>query len=285
VRSLARLAIALIMMLFGLVSYCGNTVYNPITGENQRVGLSPRQEVALGLQSRQQMAARHGGLFPDDPLQRYIDYIGERVVKTSSAAQAPYPFEFHLLRDPDTINAFALPGGQVFLTFGLLRRLGNESQVAAVLGHEVGHVVGRHGAEHLAKQNLGASLVNAVGVAASDGYGGGQNAALIAQSINQLVSLKYGRKDELESDRLGFKFMTEAGYDPRGILEVMNVLAQASKGPRQPELLSSHPDPGNRFEELKGQIQAAFPQGIPRNLETGDEQFNQQVRSRLGGRP
>lgn len=276
---LIRLILGLVFAVGGLFSYFGTTNVNPVTGENQRVQLTPRQEIVLGLQSRQQMAARHGGLFPDESLQAYIDAVGERVVQRSQASKSPYPFEFHLLRDAQTVNAFALPGGQVFITAALLGRMNSEAQLAAVFGHEVGHVVGRHGAEHLAKQRLGTSLVNAVGVAASGGQDGGQGAAVLAQAANQMVNLRYGRQDESESDRLGLKFMTEAGYDPRGILELMQILAQSSGG-RKPEFLSSHPDPGNRLQTLKAAIQKTFPQGIPPNLEDGRDRFAQAVRRR-----
>ncbi|WP_348243231.1 M48 family metalloprotease [Leptolyngbya sp. DQ-M1] len=279
VSVLIRLILGLVFAVGSLFSYFGATNVNPVTGENQRVQLSPRQEIALGLQSRQQMAARHGGLFPEQSLQDYIDAVGERVVQRSEAAKAPYPFEFHLLRDSQTVNAFALPGGQIFITAALLGRMNSEAQLAAVLGHEVGHVVGRHGAEHLAKQQLGVSLVNAIGVAASGGEDGGQGAAAIAQAANQLVNLRYGRQDEAESDRLGLKFMLQAGYDPRGILELMQILAQSSGG-RKPEFLSSHPDPGNRLQTLKAAIQKSFPQGIPPNLEDGRDRFAQVVRRR-----
>ncbi|MBD2079995.1 M48 family metalloprotease [Leptolyngbya sp. FACHB-17] len=279
VSVLIRLILGLVFAVGSLFSYFGATNVNPVTGENQRVQLSPRQEIALGLQSRQQMATRHGGLFPEQSLQDYIDAVGERVVQRSEAAKAPYPFEFHLLRDSQTVNAFALPGGQIFITAALLGRMNSEAQLAAVLGHEVGHVVGRHGAEHLAKQQLGVSLVNAIGVAASGGEDGGQGAAAIAQAANQLVNLRYGRQDEAESDRLGLKFMLQAGYDPRGILELMQILAQSSGG-RKPEFLSSHPDPGNRLQTLKAAIQKSFPQGIPTNLEDGRDRFAQVVRRR-----
>lgn len=272
---LVRLILGAVFLLGGLFSYFGNVDINPVTGEKQRVQLTPRQEVVLGMQSRQQMAQQHGGLFPNETLQAYIDQVGDRLVKSSDARKSPYPFEFHLLRDQKTINAFALPGGQVFLTAALLARMDSEAQLAGVLGHEIGHVVGRHGAEHLAKQQLGGSLINAVGVAASGGQDGGQMAATIAQAASQLVNLRYGRKDESESDRLGLQFMTQAGYDPRGILEVMKILAQAAKGGRQPEFLSSHPDPGNRFEDLTALIQKQYPQGLPPGLEDGRQRFAQ----------
>nr|WP_228056424.1 M48 family metalloprotease [Microcoleus sp. LEGE 07076] len=265
------------MAFFGAISYFTSSVENPVTGEKQRVQLSPRQEVVLGLQARDKMAAQYGGLYPGQTIQQYVDRVGEKVVNGSEAKKAGYPFQFHLLRDPQTVNAFALPGGQVFITAGLLRRLNSEAQLAAVLGHEAGHVVGRHAAEHLAKQQLGRALVTAVGVAASDERGGGQQAALIAQAVNQVVSLRYGRSDELESDRLGFRFMTEAGYDPRGIVEVMKILGAARKGEAAPEFLSSHPNPENRVQKLQALIAQNFPNGIPANLMSGREEFARNV--------
>jgi predicted Zn-dependent protease len=267
VSVLIRLILGLIFAIGGLFNYYGNTSQNPVTGENQRVQLTPRQEIVLGLQSRQQMAARHGGLFPDQGLQNYMDQVGQRIVQRSSASKSPYTYEFHLLRDPQTVNAFALPGGQVFITAALLGQMKSEAQLAGVFGHEVGHVVGRHGAEHLAKQQL----------AASGGQDGGQGAAAIAQAANQLVDLRYGREDESESDRLGLQFMLDAGYDPRGILEVMQILAKSAGSGRQPEFLSSHPDPGNRFQALKAAIQKRFPQGLPNDLEDGRDRFAQAV--------
>jgi predicted Zn-dependent protease len=204
-------------------------------------------------------------------------------VKQSQASKLPYPYEFHLLSDPQTINAFALPGGPVFITVGLLRRLKSEAQLAGVLGHEVGHVVARHGAEHLAKQQLGAALVNAVGIAASDNPDSARQAAVVAQAVNQLVGLKYGREDELESDRLGFRFMTEAGYNPQGLVELMQILGSARQGGAPPEFFSSHPSPDNRVERLQNLITQTYPNGVPANLEEGREDFTRSVQARLRG--
>lgn len=280
-RFIFRFVIGLIFALFGFVNYCGNVSENPVTGEVQRVQLSPRQEVSLGLQSRQQVAAQFGGLHPDPTLQTYLDRVGERVVQQSEAAQSSYPFEFHLLRDPQTVNALALPGGQIFVTYGLLRRLDTEAQLAGVLGHEAGHVVGRHGAEHLAKQQLGSALVNAVGIAASDSPEGAKQAAILAQAVNQLVNLRYGREDELESDRLGLKWMIQAGYNPQGLVQLMQILDQASQSGRPPEFLSSHPNPSNRIGELQAMINQNFPSGIPPQLEEGRDRFAQIAVPRL----
>jgi len=276
-----RLLIGFLFALFGFISYYGNVDENPVTGEMQRIRLSPRQEIALGLQAREQMAARHGGLYPDNGLQNYIDEVGQRVVVQSGAREAPYKFEFHLLRDPQTVNAFALPGGQIFITAAMLDRLNTEAQLAGLLGHEVGHVVGRHGAEHLAKQQLGAILVTAVDIAATDESGGGRQATVLAQAINQMIGLKYGRDDELESDRLGLEFMVNAGYDPEGIVELMQILEAASGDNKPPEFLSTHPNPGNRVNQLQQLIMANFPNGIPPELEDGKERFFQRALTQL----
>ncbi len=281
-RLLIRLAIGAIFAVFGMFNYFTNVSENPITGEKQRVQLSPQQEIVIGRQSAPKMAAQHGNLYPDRALQDYIDQVGNKVVQSSAAKNSPYPFEFHLLRDPQTVNAFALPGGQVFITAALLSRLNSEAQLAGVLGHEVGHVIGRHGAEHLAKQQLGTALVNAVGIAASDRQGNGRQAAILAQAVNQMVNLKYGRDDELESDYLGFQFMTDAGYNPVGIVELMKILNSARGGAGgQPEFMSTHPNPENRIEKLVTIINQEYPNGIPAQLQQGKERFAQIVGRRL----
>ncbi|WP_346289274.1 M48 family metallopeptidase [Sphaerothrix gracilis] len=280
-RLLIRLVIGLIFGLFGLLNYFTNVSDNPITDEKQRIQLTPAQEIALGQQASQEMMAQHGGLYPDQQLQAYIDQVGQSVVQQSEADQSPYPFEFHLLRDTETTNAFALPGGQIFITAALLDRLENEAQLAGVLGHEVGHVVARHGAEHLARQQLGALLVNVVGITVSDSPDQARQAAILAQAVNQLVNLQYGRQDELESDRLGFQFMVEAGYNPEGIVELMAILNQAREAGGPPEFLSTHPNPDNRIQRLEELIDENFPSGVPPELEEGDQEFDQFVEPRL----
>src|SRR5690606_26163857 len=141
-------------------------------------------------------------------------------------------------------NAFALPGGQVFITAALLSRLRSEGQVAGVLGHEIGHVVARHGAEHMAKARLTQGLTGAAVLATYDPSDpSSRGSAAVAALIGQMVNMRFGREDELESDRLGVRFMAEAGYDPRSMVEVMKVLQEAAGGGRQPEFFSTHPNP------------------------------------------
>jgi beta-barrel assembly-enhancing protease len=275
---LIRLGIGLLFTLFGLFNYYGNVADNPITGERQRVQLSIPQEIALGRQSVDDVARQYNNRIDlDPPITQYINRVGQRVVTQSKAKKVPYPYQFHLISDPRTINAFALPGGQIFITTALLGRLNSEAQLAGVLGHEIGHVVGRHGSEHLAKQQLGGALANAVGIATSDGYGGGRQAQVVAQAVNQMLSLRYGRNDELESDRLGLAFMTEAGYDPRGLVQLMQILDSSRSGGEPPEFLSTHPNPGNRVVKLNELIAQNFPNGIPQRLEQGKQSFSQNV--------
>jgi predicted Zn-dependent protease len=227
------------------------------------------------------MAAELGGLHPDPALQNYVEQLGERIVAQSAARGSQYQYDFHLLNDPETVNAFALPGGQIFITAALLGRLGDEAQLAGVLGHEIGHVVGRHSAQQLAKAQLTQILVGAAGVAASSEDSSGQQAAAVAAVVGQVVNMRFGRKDELESDRFGVRFMGESGYDPRALIEVMKILGEASSGSERPEFLSTHPDPGNREGEIAGEIERLYPNGLPAGLGRGDAAGFAAVKSRL----
>jgi predicted Zn-dependent protease len=239
------------MILFSVIGYYSKKSVNPITGVSQHVDISPEQEVAMGLQSAPQMAQEYGGLYPDKEAQALIKRVGQKLVKGTEAGNSPYQFDFHLLADPETVNAFALPGGQIFITVGLLKRLKKEDQIAGVLGHEIGHVVNRHSAQQMAKSSLGQGILNAVLIGAQS-----QQTAAMAQQVVQMVNLGYGRNDELESDDFGVKYMMQTGYNPESMIEVMEILKEAAGGggKRQPEFMSSHPDPDNRMEKIKAAI-------------------------------
>src|SRR5688572_3121183 len=156
---------AIIMAIIGAVTYFSSRSTNEVTGEVQHISIEPDQEVALGLQAFPEMAAQFGGEIDHPTISEYVEAVGQRVVQQSDARRGPYQYDFHVLNDAQTINAFALPGGQVSITLGLLRRLKDEAELAAVLGHEIGHVVGRHGAEQLSKQQFAQTLVGAATIA------------------------------------------------------------------------------------------------------------------------
>lgn len=265
-----RLLIALAVAAFSLISYYSAREYNPVTEEVQHVNLSSDQEIALGLQAAPDMAQQYGGLHPDQEAQAVVDQVCGRIVSRSGAKSTPYKFECHVLADEETINAFALPGGQVFITAGLLKRLQSEGQVAGVLSHEIGHVVARHGAEHIAKARLTQGLTGAAVLATYDPNNpSSRNSAAMAVLVGQLVNMRFGRQDELESDRLGVRFMSEGGYDPRAMVDVMKTLEEAAGGgQRQPEFFSTHPNPGHRIEQIQQMIAETYPNGVPSDLQS-----------------
>jgi predicted Zn-dependent protease len=244
-----RLLIGAAIVLFAVFKYCSSAETNPYTGEKQHISLSEEEEIAIGLQSAPAMAEQHGGLYPDQELQAKVDEIGQKLVRNSVANQTSYQYDFHLLADPKTINAFALPGGQIFITYALFSKLENEDQLAGILGHEIGHVVGRHSADRLAKQGLTQGILSGVAV------GIDPNTAQGAAAIASVINMKYGREDELQSDDLGVQYMIDAGFNPEAMIGVMQILKDAAGPNRTPEFQSTHPDPENRIEKIKEAIE------------------------------
>ena len=261
-----KLLIAFAAAAFSLFTYFGHSSYNEVTEKKQHLDMSPNQEIALGLQSAPEMAGQFGGVSADPAKQNQVREVGTDIVARSAASRTPYKFNFHLLKDPDTVNAFALPGGQIFLTEGLYRRLRTKGELAGVLGHEIGHVAARHSAQHIAKQKLTQGLTGAAVIATYDPNDPStRGTAAVAALIGSVINMKFGRGDELEADRLGVRFLAESGYDPRAMLKVMDVLKNASKS-RTPEFFSTHPNPENRTEHIKQAIEERFPSGVPSGL-------------------
>ncbi len=251
-----RFLLALVMVGISLFSFYSSKEVNSVTGEEQYITINKEQEIAIGLQSAPELAQQYGGLYPDQELQDYIDAIGFHLLENSFAANGNYPFEFHLLHDEQTINAFALPGGQVFMTTALYDRLETEDQVAGVISHEIMHVIGRHGAQRIAKQELSQGLTGAVVMASYDPNNpNSQTSAQVAMMIANLVNMKYGREDEIESDVFGVCILYQSGYDPAEMIRVMEILDEASSGGRPPEFFSSHPSPDNRIGNIENALQ------------------------------
>ncbi|MGE3820837.1 MAG: M48 family metalloprotease [Isosphaeraceae bacterium] len=265
---------AIILAIFALIGYFGRTEVNPVTGEKQRIAMTVQEEMALGLESAPQMAAKMGGAIDPrrDPRAREVALVGRRLVERSDARLSPYVenFRFTLLDDPGTVNAFALPGGPIFITAGLYDKLKDEAELAGVLGHEIGHVINRHAAEHMATGQLGQLLTAAFGIGMSD-RDGGRTATLAAAMVNQLTQLRFSRDDETESDHYGLRYMAQAGYDPSAMLQVMEVLRDAAQGGGSPpEFLATHPLPESRLADLRDELIRAYPDGIPSTLGRGE---------------
>lgn len=280
-RGPSPLIIALLIAAFGLFMFFFHTEENPITGEKQHISISPEQEIRLGIQSAPEMAAQMGGEIPNsDPRTQEVQKIGQYIVSNTEAHKGPWKFQFHLLADPKTINAFALPGGQIFITLGLLDKLQSEAQLAGVLSHEIGHVIQRHAAEQMAKGELGQLLVTATGIGASDPNNPNRRymGMAIANIVNQMTQLHYSRSDELEADLWGLKLMTEAGYNPKAMIEVLDILEKSAPRGEQPEMLLTHPYPENRKKQIREYLEKHPATG---NYTNGKE-LNQVLGNRSG---
>ena len=240
--------IPIFIVSFAFIKRCSSKEENRYTGRVQTINMSAEQEIAIDLQSTPEIAQQYGGLYPDERLQSYVDKVGNKLVQNSMARETPYQYDFHLLADDQTINAFALPGGPVFITYALFKQL-NESQLAGVLGHEIGHVIGRHSAERIAEGEFWQKLSTGASV-------GGDLGGLVG-GIAQNTLLTNGRDDEWKVTTLdlGVLFMIRSGYQPEEMIKVMEILKAAAGPNRAPEFQSTHPDPENRIEKIRESIE------------------------------
>jgi predicted Zn-dependent protease len=225
---------------------------NPATGRRELSLVSEGQEIALG-QSGAKAAASQMGIYPDSAIQRYVSGLGLTIAKKSERPDLPWSYT--VVDDP-IVNAFALPGGPVFVSRGILTYMNSEAQLVSVLGHETGHVTAKHSVSQMSKQQilqiglLGAMVLRPelqqFGGAASQGLG--------------VLFLKFSRDDETQADELGFRYMTAQNYAPTEMAEMFKTLQRLSGGEGSrgtPEWLSTHPDPGNRVEKTAARIASA----------------------------
>jgi predicted Zn-dependent protease len=216
-------------------------VRNPATGKRQLSLVSEEQEIQLGKEAAQQVTQTMAQ-YPDEKVQAYVRELGMKLAKASERPDLPW--QFTVIDDP-TVNAFALPGGPIFVTRGILTHINSEAELASVLGHEIGHVTARHSVEQLSKQQL-AQLGLVAGMMISPEIAKVGQAAAAGL---QLLFLKYGRDAERQADKLGFRYMVEQRYDPREMAKLFRVLERTSESSGQghvPAWASTHPDPGER---------------------------------------
>lgn len=234
----------------------GGCATNPVTGEQDLVLVSESQELALGQQAHQQTLQQYR-VYNDAALQQYVDAVGQRLAAVSHRQDLRYTFT---LLDSTEINAFALPGGFIYLTRGLLAYMNSEAELAAVLGHEIGHVTARHGVRQASSAqaaSIGAGLLSIL-VPQMRGAAANQTLGLLSTAVLR----GYGREHELEADRLGAEYLRGAGYDPGAMLDVIRVLKNqelfdrklARLEGREPRayhgLFSTHPDNDTRLKEI-----------------------------------
>lgn len=258
---------------------------NEATGRSQLIVLSHEQEIALGEQAMPDLVKEYGGSVRDAVLREYVSGIGKELASHTEGDNPNNPWEFTLL-DSDVINAFALPGGKVFMSRGLMTRMTNEAQLAGVLGHEIGHVTAQHVNERMS-QAIGLQI----GVTAA-AIGTRNNDGDLARFIPTIVGvggqgflLKFSRDQESEADHLGMRYMARSGYNPRAQMQVMEILQEAvdeSGGASTPEFLSTHPYPETRIARIRSELRTTYSKADTNpNLSFEEERFQRIARPRL----
>lgn len=220
---------------------------NPATGRRQLNLYSESQEIAIGRKADPEIVAQFG-LYPDEDLQTYIDHLGQSMAAVSE--RPGLPWTFRVIDDP-VVNAFALPGGFVYVTRGILAHMGTEAEIAGVIGHEIGHVTARHGVNQMTKAQLTQVGLAAGSLAApqmAERFGG------LAQSAAGVLFLKFGREDERQADALGFRYMSRIHEPPAALAEVFRTLGRVSAGSGRslPAWQSTHPAPEDREQRIRG---------------------------------
>lgn len=230
---------------------------NPATGRRELMMISEDQEIAMGREYDPQIVAEMG-LVPDSALQRYVSTLGTRMAAQSERPNLPWTFR--VVDDP-VVNAFAVPGGFIYVTRGILAHFNSEAQLVAVLGHEIGHVTARHSAAQMSREQL-AQMGLAVGSAVSERFA--QMAQLGSAGVGVLF-LKYGRDDETQADNLGLRYMRRTNHDVRempGVYAMLASLSGAAGGRSTPDWLSTHPAPEDRQARMQRAIAAIPPDSL-----------------------
>ncbi len=265
--------VSALMLSGALLAGCGGTVTNPVTGQAERSVMSEASEIAEGKKSHANVLQEYGVL-KNPRVQAYVNDIGQRLARQSQRANLQWTFT---VLDSPEINAFALPGGYVYITRGIMVYLESEADLAAVIGHEIGHVTARHGAQRATRQQdagLGVLAASVLGVLLeSQGVGGaGRAASDLSQTVAAGYISRYGREQELQADGLGAEYLSRVRFDPRNMVDVINVLknqerfaadmarAQGRQVPQQNSWLSSHPSNDQRLSSIT-QLAAQYKTG------------------------
>jgi predicted Zn-dependent protease len=250
-RSLFRPTIlAVPLLLLGSLSIICGCQTVPATGETRLTLMSTAQEIRIGREADSQIQATMG-VYADEELQQYLTDLGLKMARVSERPQLPWSFR---VLDDQVVNAFAVPGGFIYVTRGILAYCNNEAELAGILGHEIGHVTAKHTVIKLSRLQLAQLGFGLLGELLPEAEGFGALAGIGMQ----ILFLKFSREDELEADQLGVRYMTHIGENPRRLIDVMEMLEQVSLargGGRTPEWVSTHPSPGNRRVNLEAIIE------------------------------
>lgn len=239
---------------------------NPITGEEEFMLMGEQQDVAIGKKYAPELEKQMGGKIDNASIQNYVNSVGQKVANVSH--RRSWNYQFVALED-DMINAFALPGGYIFITKGMLSKLTTESQLASILAHETAHVVARDTAVLMSRE-IGISILLSAAISDSTS----STAQTAADLTRQIIGFRFSRRDEKDADLAGLDYMVRAGYDPNGMVETMQILESQQKE-RSIEFFSTHPNPENRIVYLKSRIGSRYRKR--EGLRIGKEDFHSAV--------
>ncbi len=252
-----------LILTAALLTACGSAVVNPVSGQAERSVMNEQTELAEGAKAHKEVLQEYS-VVKDAKLQAYVNNLGQRLAKLSHRNQLQW--HFTLLDSPE-INAFALPGGYVYVTRGIMAYLQSEAELAGVIGHEIGHVTARHGAQRATRQQdaglgvLAASILGAV-LESNGVAGAGQLASDVSQTAASGYIASYGREQELQADGLGAEYLARSAYNPRNMINVIGALknqerfaadqarAAGRPEPKQNSWLASHPSNDQRLQQI-----------------------------------
>lgn len=262
----------------GLLSACQ---YNPATGQRNFNVLSEPQEIRLGSQSKDEFLRDYGGPIPSETIRQYVQELGTRLAAVSERPHLPWEF---FVVDSALINAFSLPGGKIFVTRGLLAKLGSQAELAAVLGHEIAHVTAQHQGQQMSQALVLTAAMVGLGVAAERSDEDWLRVLGVSTQVGGTIYLlSFSRRQEYEADELALRYISRLGYHPAAMLRVLEKL-QAESGSSNPLLVifSTHPDPQARIQRLQRLIPQRYPEAQqPERYTWGIESYQQNVLNEL----
>jgi len=253
---------------------------NPATGESWPRLISTSEEIAIGRQAAPRFEEEFGGKLPDETVQQYVRQVGARLARACERKDVPYQYAVLASDEP---NAFALPGGKIYITVGLMARMADESQLAAAMAHETGHVAAGHNVQAMQRQ-LGSQVLSDLAAAALGSTAGNLTQAA-ADAAGAMVGLRYSRGDEFQADRLAIRYMCRAGYNPYGLVELLETLHREEKDEpgKLARLFESHPATSERIKEARKEIRKKHPAASPYAYDPRTRRFLQmRTRALLG---
>jgi Zn-dependent protease with chaperone function len=248
-----RLLALILAILIAEPAWLWGAVHTPELPNPGEVSVTKQQQEQLGLKATGEVYQQMPVLPDSSPVVKYIQQLGKKLDQVIPQ-QYNWPYQFHVIEQKE-INAFALPGGPIFINVGTITAADNEAELAGVMAHEMSHVYMQHSIKGMQKQQMTQGIAGIVGAVLGSVIGGtaGSLANMGAQTAGGILSLKYSREDEAQADAVGAIILWKAGYDPKAMAEFFQKLEKEG-GAGGPQFLSDHPNPGNRVEAVQNEI-------------------------------